>query len=1121
MPPATSAMPLTDIVFPANFVLDCNPNLPIIPHRLTRILIAPSVMRWPHQLLSVFVAFLLATAVVRAAEEDDVFFEKKIRPLLVQHCFECHSEDAQESGLRVDSLAAILRGGERGTAIVKGKPNESLLISAVRHGELLKMPPKRKLSIREVADLEQWVARGAPWPGEIPVTDSVASDSKNAATFSDKQLRHWAFQKTAVVPVPSIQNSAWVQSPIDAFILQTLISRGLTPAPQADKTTLIRRASIDLLGLPPSPEEVDAFLADDSSDAWPRLIDRLLASPRYGERWGRHWLDVARYADSNGLDENLAYANAFRYRDYVVNAWNRDLPYDQFTREQLAGDLLTLSGDSQIDLDRIIATGFLSLGAKMLAEDDPVKMQMDIIDEQVDTVGRAFLGMTLGCARCHDHKYDPFTLADYYGLAGIFASTKTMETHTVVAKWLERPLGTPDAVAARDQQQGKIASVDSRLRESIDSETKRLLRTARLHTGDYWLAAQHAERLESLLKNREPVGSRPDAATQPGVILIEAEKYVRGNVLQDTTSYGVGIGVLVNRGETPNFAEYDIAAPADGLYQIEVRYAAASARPTKLLINGQLVKSDIARDVTGGWQPENQVWKIEGFFPLKSGGNVIRIEQPQFFPHIDKLLLAPASSEVVESSRFRLDRSHELLPTLVNQWHKFLQSNRENQLLQEWDSLAAKPPDGNSLHVAEQIQRDAVRIVEVWERALELNKDASSLDNPQDEAIRRVLYEPAGPFATPKDIEGDFAQEIRAGLEKLRQEKSALEAALPKLPEAMAVVDDAPRDLRIHIRGSHLTLGAVAPRHFPTVFKDDHPIEAAHSGRLELANWIANGEHPLTARVMVNRIWQWHFGAGLVRTSDNFGLLGDRPTHPELLDSLAQRIVESGWSVKSLHRMILLSSTYRMSTLWNDRAAELDPDNTLLWRFNRKRLEAETLRDSLLFVSDQLDARMGGSQLPTGNRLYVTSTASVDPVVYESRRRSVYLPVVRSALFDYFQAFDFADPSVSQGKRETTTIAPQALFLMNSKFVSEQTRALAMMLLVDSSRADAERVQDLFRKALGRSATALETDRAVRFLSEYSHRESERSAESSDSRLRAWQSLCRAVVSTNEFIYVE
>lgn len=1081
-------------------------------------------MFWMFRITSMF-AIVVSSASVLAAEQDDAFFEKRVRPLLIQHCYECHDENTQESGLRVDSLQALLQGGERGPAIVPGKPDESLLIQAVRHGELLKMPPKRKLATSEVAALEQWIARGASWPGESPgsvATFSRSNSPPSTGSYSAAQRDHWSFQKLTSPAIPAVTSREWVESPVDAFVLETLAKHSFTPAPAADKGTLIRRAMLDLIGLPPSPEEIDAFVGDNRSDAWPRLIDRLLASPQYGERWGRHWLDVARYADSNGLDENLAYAHAYRYRDYVVSAWNADLPFDVFVREQLAGDLIAPTGDQQKDNDQLVATGLLSLGAKMLAEDDPVKMQMDIIDEQVDTIGRMFLGMTLGCARCHDHKFDPISTADYYGLAGVFASTKTMETHTVVAKWLERPLGSPEVLALREQQLVKIRNIEARLDEVVNQETSRLQKEAREHAGDYWLAALRMEQLESLRKQLKPLGDNPDSAKQPGVITLEADQYARGNVLQDTTSYGVGIGVLVNRGESPNFAEYDVTVPDSGLFQLEVRYAAASERPTKLLLNGQLVKPDIAREVTGGWHPEHQRWKVEGFFHLKAGLNVIRFEQPQAFPHIDKLLVAPAPAEIQKISRLRLDAQYEPLPVLVSQWSKYLVKARQDASLslEAWN-FAAGVSDPDLLDLAEKFQNAARRVSDVWSKALATDNSIAALPDAEDEAIRQILFDSNGPFAST-ELESHFSPSEIARIQQMRQDKSQVESAMPKVPEAMAVKDDVPRDLKVHIRGSHLSLGALAPRSFPSILAGDTPpIDASKSGRLELAQWIANPENPLTARVLVNRIWQWHFGAGLVRSSDNFGVLGDRPTHPELLDWLSQDFVRSGWSIKALHRRIMLSSTYRMSTQFSPQAAEVDPDNTLLWRFNRQRLDAETLRDSILAVSDQLDLQMKGSLLPTENRKYVTSTANVDPVVYDSRRRSIYLPVVRSALFDVFQAFDFADPNVSQGKRETTTVAPQALFLMNSQFVAEQSQRCAHTLLSDSSRSDSERVQELFRKSIGRTASEAEVERALIFLSQYSCKQGEGSMELEESRRKAWQSLCRAVWSTNEFIYAE
>jgi cytochrome c553 len=411
------------------------------------------------------------------------FFEKKVRPVLVERCLECHGEDAQESELRLDSLAAILKGGMRGPAIVPGNAAESLLVRAIGHGETLQMPPKKKLPAAQIADLAAWVKQGAPWPNEkLPEVTAAARGTaalRPAMVFTEKQKSHWAFQPIAAPPLPEVQDKAWPLSPIDRFVLEKLEAAGLAPSPPAVKRTLLRRATFDLTGLPPTPEEIETFLADGSPDAFARVVDRLLASPRYGEKYGRHWLDLARYGDSNGLDENLAYVNAFRYRDYVIAAFNKDKPYDRFVQEQVAGDLLPHAGLDE-ELEGIVATGFLSLGAKMLAEDDPVKMQMDIIDEQIDTLGKCFLGLTLGCARCHDHKYDPVDQPDYYALAGIFKSTKTMENHKVVAVWQERPLADKESIARRDEikkqldaKRGEVNSLVAAAAEALKAERQK------------------------------------------------------------------------------------------------------------------------------------------------------------------------------------------------------------------------------------------------------------------------------------------------------------------------------------------------------------------------------------------------------------------------------------------------------------------------------------------------------------------------------------------------------------------------------------------------------------------------------------------------------------------------
>ncbi len=758
------------------------------------------------------------------------FFEERVRPVLVERCCKCHGEDKQKGNLRLDSIAAILQGGERGPALVRGKPADSLIIHAISHSEELAMPPKQKLPYEQINDLTTWVKQGAPWPDAPAVAPSVKPQGENEASFTDDQRAFWAFVKRTTPALPRVRDKQWPRSPIDHFVLARLDAAGLAPAPTADRRVLIRRAYFDLIGLPPTPPEVDAFLSDTSPKAWANLIDKLLASPRYGERWGRHWLDVARYADTNGMDENIAFPFAYRYRDYVIRAFNADLPYDQFVREQLAGDLMPDS-EQRVTDDRIVATGFLTVGPKMLACDDQRKMEMDIVDDQIATTFSAFLGLTINCARCHDHKFDPLLATDYYALAGIFKSTRTMEHFKVVAPMNVRLLGGP-TVAEREKV----------LRKELDQ------------------------------------------------------------------------------------------------------------------LREKVKQKDLAKE---------EKKKLE-----------------------DQLAAA--------------DREHR------------------------------------------------------------------------------------------------------------------------EMPRAMAVGEDKPQDLRVHLRGNYLTLGAPVARRFPRILagEDQKPIGTASSGRLELARWIANPDHPLTARVMVNRIWRWHFGRGIVASVDNFGRLGSLPSHPELLDWLANQFVDGRWSVKAVHRQIMLSATYQMSTAYSSTAAAVDPDNALLWRFNRRRMEAEEVRDTLLAVSGRLSDAMYGSLMQHQQHEYAknaTNNAHYDT----SLLRTVYLPVMRSGLHDAMIAFDFADPSVSNGDRATTTVTPQALYMMNSGVMMKSAEALAADLIKNEKIDDAVRITLLYERALGRRPSDIELKQRGEFLQRYDAALVARQPDANLRRAAAWSALCRIVLASSEFIYVE
>ncbi len=771
------------------------------------------------------IAMLATCLAPSSVAQDGDFFEKQVRPILASRCYPCHGPHAGDgqAGLRLDSLAGMLTGGRSGPAIVPGQAESSLLIHAINHDTLLQMPPKEKLPLAEVNLLTKWVNGGAVWPhaGALP-NRRTEQERAAEAEFTEEERSHWAFQPVRDPTVP-----AGGRTPIDAFLLRRLAEKGLRPAPRADKRTLIRRATFDLHGLPPTPEEVEDFVRDDSEVAFEHVIDRLLASPRYGERWGRHWLDVARYADSNGMDDNVVHGDAWRYRDYVIGSFNRDKPYDRFVREQLAGDLLTEWGDAD-RAEGLIATGFLMLGPKMVGEDDPVKQKLDFADEQLATTSRAFLALTVDCARCHDHKFDPISSADYYSMLGIFTSTKTVLTYRVTSKLNARALDGADADRS-------LAEIERRF--------------------DYH------------------------------------DDFV--------TNY--------NRATTPE--------------------------------------------------------------------------------------------QVVE--------------------------------------------------------------------------------------------------------------------EQKRARQDALEDYF-RVPKAMAVSEGDVQDLPVMIRGSHLTPGAIAPRGFPRVLNsvDQARIGADRSGRMDLADWLARPDHPLVSRVMVNRIWKWHFGEGIVHTPSNFGTLGDRPSHPELLDWLAWRFVESGWSVKSMHRRIMLSDAYQMSTERNEVAAESDPENRSLWRANRRRLEAEAIRDALLAAADRLDLAVGGKTLPHRNFTNLNAgAASRDPELYATARRSVYLPVLRSALYEVFAAFDFASPSTSNGDRSSTLVAPQALFMMNAPLMDEASRGFAKRLGREAKGGEADRIGQAFQVAFSRPPDAGEVSEWQDFLERY------RVASGSSSE--AWQALCRVLLASNEFLYLQ
>lgn len=810
-----------------------------------------------------------------AAEANDdagiTFFEKEVRPLLVQHCYSCHAEGAKEIGgeLRLDSRKGWTRGGVTGPAIIPGDVDASLLIRAVRHqDDDLQMPPVKPLEPADVAKLERWVAIGAPAPDKVFAT-RLANPADPVAGKT-----HWAFRPLMPVTTPVVTDTQWPTSEIDAFVLARLESEGLRPAGDAPRGVLARRVSIQLTGLPPSPDELRAFLDDDSPLAYERLVDRLIASPRFGERWGRHWLDLARYADSNGLDENFLFREAWRYRNWVIAAIGDDTPFDEFLRLQLAGDLLPHDSIATRDRQRI-ATGFLTLGPKVLLGNNPNNQRMEIADEQIDTVGRAVLGQSLGCARCHDHKFDPFPTADYYALAGIFASTRVMEQRYMLGEQrvMEQLIGLGESGGELDDRYETYWRDRPRLKEQKD---------------------RSEAALELIKKNDE-----------------------------------AGLKAIIEK-------------------------------------------------------------------------------------HADAV--AEGAKEGCKSAEERVAAQTELV----------------QQLTKAWNEPPAIPPRG-------MIATDA--------------------DEPKDEAVRL-----AGQFDKP---------------------------------------------------------GETIPRGFLQVLceGDARLTDLKGSGRIELSDWLTDADRPsgqLAARVLANRIWQHLIGRGLVRTTDNFGRTGEPPSHPELLDHLAKRLIEHRWSIKHLVREIVLSRTFRLGSDRVEANVAHDPDNVLLWRAHRRKLDPESLRDAMLAAADGLDHAMAESTVG-----YLGDQATAVGANLVRRRtdfpyRSVYLPVIRNDLPEIFEIMDFTDPHLATGTRRNTTVPGQGLFMLNDEGVMEASTAAARRLIAEVPSGDvAARVRWLYARLLSAQPTAEEIGMIGFAAGQFAGRFHGEGGEAAE--LKSWSLVCQALFASSRF----
>jgi len=943
------------------------------------------------------------------SREQRDFFEKRIRPVLVKRCYECHSQKSKivRGGLLLDTRAGLKKGGESGPAIVLGKPDESPLIDAMRY-DGFEMPPDGQLAKNIVDDFSKWIAMGAPDPRRGKL------DPRPAGIDLEQGRRHWSFQRLEQTPAPSTKNVDWPHTDIDRFISAKWEAEGVSPVGDADRRTLLRRAYFDLIGLPPSPAEMQAFLNDSSNDAFTRVVDRLLASPHFGERWGRHWLDVVRYADSSGGGRTRVFENAWRYRDYVIRAFNSDKPFDRFIVEQIAGDLLADDKEMlEARRDNLIGTGFLVLAPTNYELQDKELLSMEVVDEQLDTIGRAFLGMTIGCARCHDHKFDPIPTRDYYAMSGILRSTKTL-VHANVSSYIERSLPVEPI---RQRQLDAHRAQSDPLRQELKVAIAKLAE----------LKKQSAK-VASLLT--------PDRLA--GVAIDDVNAILRGKWASSR-----GVEPFVGNGyryssRGASTARYESTLEENGRYEVRLCYAPHANRATNVPVT------------------------IEH----ADGMDTVRVNQRQA-PTIDGAFVSLGTYRFTAAS-----------PAAVQ--------------------IDCVDIDGTAI-------ADTVQFLPVGKRASD--KQLSSLLSPSGES-QQVSAEEVRKHKEAIRIVEATATSLKGRL------KTLYAKAPPPAPVTMSVEEeDQPGDICICIRGNVHNEGDSVPRGFLSVVGDGNSVtfDEGESGRLQFAEWIGSRENPLTARVIVNRIWLHLFGSGIVRTPDNLGKSGELPSHPELLDHLAVGFVDDRWSIKKTVRRIMLSHVYQLSSRRLPAAEAVDPENRLLWHMNRRRLEAEAIRDAMLVVSGQLDGRQAGPAV-------IGTVKSEFDYKFRSLRRGVYLPVLRNRLEDLFEVFDFADPNLVIGKRNTSTIPTQALFLMNSPFLMDQSEHAARKLVEMIDGNDAGRVDYAFRQTLGRPPTAEERRLTLDFVHE---RPLSEAADKRQNAISAWAHVYQTLFSCIDFRYLD
>ena len=926
------------------------------------------------------IALSLGTTLLAQTPAQLELFEKNARPLFAEKCQPCHNAKLRSGGFDLSTPEGIKEAGAIGIFGKAADPENSPILKALGYENRIKMPPQGKLSPETIAAVRDWVTAGAPSPATTPSAgNSLAGTGvrpvalRGVITDADKNF--WSFKPLSQAPPPIPKQTGWALNPIDQFVLANLEKNGLKPAPHADKTTLLRRATFDLTGLPPTEKELQAFLADKSPNAFEKVVDRLLASPRYGERWGRHWLDVMRYADSTGSDEDHRYPHAWRFRDYVIQAFNDDMPYNQFVREQLAGDILAADPNSGVGYRGIVATGFLALGKKALAQKDLPLKRYDVVDDQIDVTAKAFMGLTVTCARCHDHKFDPIATKDYYQMAAIFASTLSYEKGET-----GDPIQTPLAAPGEFETFKKQWTAYNKLEESL----------SKIINFD-----------EDAKKNREI-----------------AEKQIAPSML----------------------AAYRVYAQNESVSSV----AAATKLDEKQLTRWVEYLRDRKR-------PELAKWH--------SAADTSRAD------------IAAQYQEDFRRSAYQYDQDLS--------WWKEARNSFPSS-----GKIAGPRPQMTA-------EKDAFFIA-AWQ-------NGGPLHRTRDEQLAAI---------SPEKSKDALALLLQA---------ADMERTLPRkeIPMACAVKEGETMDQKVFLRGDYHSLGDPVARTVPAILRLSAPAPEVKtkSGRLELANWIIDPRNPLPPRVMANRIWQGHFGDGIVRTPDNYGRLGERPSNPELLDYLAKTFIENGWSIKKMHRLIMLSKTYQMSAAFDEEKKAKDPENRLLSHFPRQRLSIEEIRDAYLAMGGDLDLTMGGTLDPGVGTDGETSANRISMNPEKTNRRSVYLPLRRSNLPTLYTLFDFGDATSPEGHRSPTTVATQALFVMNSPLVIREATHVADSVL-KQQKQDKRRVEEIYLRVLDRRPDANEIDQGLTYMASFRRKWSDIDEE------KAWTSLTHALMASNEFIFV-